>query len=162
MVWPIYFAKKVLKFHSRAPFDAALQSKLIKVVQDHTLDSEQYSSLQPILMIRQVLQNIASGLDGQGYARNFVPPEQFKFQIDRHGFIASEKSWFPVTIRISAVEVKEFDFKTTDSRTSSFRLITDSTEVGLVLKFHKAIEHLEASKLALSLQNWESNCRNSG
>jgi len=93
MVWPIYFAKKVLKFHSRAPFDAALQSKLIKVVQDHTLDFEQYSSLQPILMIRQVLQNIASGLDGQGYARNFVPPEQFKFQIDRLGKAGSEPGY---------------------------------------------------------------------
>lgn len=83
MVWPIYFAKKTLKFHSRSPFDIELQTKLIDLIQSHSLDFEQYSSLQPILMLRQVSQNIASGLDGQGYARNFVPPEQFKIQINR-------------------------------------------------------------------------------
>lgn len=73
MRWPQFFLTKLLKFHSRNPYDSANQEELVSKTKQYLPLLENWSDSQVSLEMHRLLARISANVDLLGYGPNYAP-----------------------------------------------------------------------------------------
>lgn len=82
MRWPQFFLTKLLKFHSRNPYDPANQEELVSNTKQYLPLLEKWSDSQVSLEMHRLLTRISANVDLLGYGPNYAPRVKLKEQRD--------------------------------------------------------------------------------